>query len=394
MNNNPLISIIVPVFNTEEYLDRCIKSLLSQSYNNIEIILVDDGSTDTSSDICDYYNSQFDNIIVKHKTNGGQISARKLGIACSNGDYISFIDSDDWIEKNMLSSLVEQNIDCSADIIAFGCVEDYVSRSNVLTNVLSDGMYGRKWIQSHREELFITDNFFSWSILPHLCDKLIKRSLIQDAINNVPDGILFGEDVASVFPCIQCADSLLIVNKPYYHYVQRQGSIVKSYDELPNENFQGLYRTLSKGFCGSKRLMVQLKEYLFFTLMLKRYSSLNSIMPLYPFTKVKNNDRVFVYCAGGFGNIIKMALETSQTLSFAGWSDSNYRNPEYSNQGVLQPEHIAQENFDKLVITILNEKAAVNIKNYLIGLGISDSKIDYVRKEVIDESELPEWVYE
>ena len=103
MNNK--ISIIVPIYNSEEYLTKCIESIICQTYRDLEIILIDDGSTDSSPDICDRYKSADERIIVIHKENGGNTSARKAGLAIATGEYVGFVDSDDWIEPAMYETL-------------------------------------------------------------------------------------------------------------------------------------------------------------------------------------------------------------------------------------------------------------------------------------------------
>lgn len=116
-NNNPLISVIVPVFNVEKYLQQCIDSLLRQNYSNIEIILVDDGSTDNSAQICDEYATKYKNITVIHKKNEGLGSSRNIGLQVANGKYIGFVDSDDYLSEDMYETLIrlaeENDADCS-----------------------------------------------------------------------------------------------------------------------------------------------------------------------------------------------------------------------------------------------------------------------------------------
>lgn len=393
MYDFPLISIIVPVYNTQRHLGKCLDSILFQTYKKTEIILVDDGSTDGSAVLCDAYQRRHREIVVRHKDNGGLVSARKCGLEVASGEYICFVDSDDWIEPFMLEKLMQRNRDYLADIIAFGCVEDYGSFAKTQINSLRDGFYDASWMESHRRQLFLQNNFFSWSVLPHLCDKLIKRDLLKNWLCHVPDDISFGEDAANVFPCLQKAESLLVVNQPYYHYVQRKGSIVKSDKELPIANFQGLYTVLSKSFENDAFLMNQLKEYIFFTLMLKKYSSLDQSMPLFPFKKVRRKSRVFIYCAGGFGSVLKNFIEKSEELFFVGWSDSNYKRPEYQGENLIPPEDIHLHDFDMLIVTILNQKTAEEIVDSLSEMGIQSNKIDYVQKEVLDNAELPAWIY-
>ena len=115
MNKEPLLSVVVPVYNVEPYLERCIQSILNQTYKNLEVILVDDGSTDKSGSVCDEYVLQDDRVKVIHKKNGGLVSARKAGAAIATGSYITAVDSDDWIESNMFEEMMKQKQDESAE---------------------------------------------------------------------------------------------------------------------------------------------------------------------------------------------------------------------------------------------------------------------------------------
>ena len=107
MGESKLVSVIIPVYNVERYLKKCIDSILNQTYKNLEIILVDDGSTDCSSKICDEYAKNDTRILVIHKANGGQSEARNIGISESKGEYIFFVDSDDYIEYNAIETMLE-----------------------------------------------------------------------------------------------------------------------------------------------------------------------------------------------------------------------------------------------------------------------------------------------
>lgn len=113
----PIISIIVPVYNTEKYLDKCIQSVLAQTYTNWELLLIDDGSTDSSGAICDKYAAEDNRIRVFHKENGGVSSARNLGLDNAQGEWISFVDADDWIENSMLHDAYQKAMDENAEII-------------------------------------------------------------------------------------------------------------------------------------------------------------------------------------------------------------------------------------------------------------------------------------
>lgn len=124
-----LISVIVPVFKVEQYLKRCVSSILNQSYKNIEIILVDDGSPDNCPEICDDLSSKYSNITVIHKKNGGLSSARNAGLEKCNGRYISFVDSDDFIDKNFINRLYECIIKYDADVAMVMYEETFLRKS-------------------------------------------------------------------------------------------------------------------------------------------------------------------------------------------------------------------------------------------------------------------------
>ena len=128
-----LISVIVPVYNVEKYIRKCVDSILAQTYKNIEIILVDDGSTDLSSQICDEYQNGFDNVTVIHKDNGGLVSARKAGIEVVKGDYVSCVDGDDWIDEDMISYLYNIVRDNKSDIAISNRIQEYeeIGRAHV-----------------------------------------------------------------------------------------------------------------------------------------------------------------------------------------------------------------------------------------------------------------------
>ena len=122
MKTNELISIIVPIYNIEKHIVRCLDSILAQTYHNIEVILIDDGSTDNSGKICDQYSSADTRINVFHKQNGGLVSARNLGLESARGDYIGFVDSDDWIEPNMYERMYNNLKNNNSEI----CICNYI----------------------------------------------------------------------------------------------------------------------------------------------------------------------------------------------------------------------------------------------------------------------------
>lgn len=386
---NILVSVIVPIYNVKEYLEQCLDSICNQTYNNLQIILVDDGSTDCSLKICQKYAELDNRIKIIHKENGGLVSARKAGLKVAKGDYISFIDGDDWIDIDMFENLLNLFSDKTPDIISFGAIEEYGGYSKKITNNISEGLYISESIDDLKKNIPMGSCFFRWNILPHLCDKLFKHNIIKKILPNAYETIVFGEDVATTFSCISISDSLVSVNYCPYHYRQRQGSIVKSDFEYNDDNFIDVYKTLKNVLTPQ-----QLKFYMFFIILLKKYSKINSKMSLFPFEKVMEEDKVFVYGAGGFGKVIYNAVKNNDRLHLLGWTDKNYSYYKEFGYDIDEYDKLMNTNFDYILISILNEKVADEVRKELISMGVSEEKILSVNKYTILESDFPDWLKE
>ena len=210
-----LISIVVPIFNVEQYLEKCILSIINQTYKNLEIILVDDGSTDNCGEICDKFALMDSRIKVIHKANGGLSDARNEGIKISTGKYIGFVDSDDYIDQDMYSTLYDNMIKSGAQL-------SVCSRILVVDNVEHFTHYENKYkCFSNREAL--KDLFIRNEYLCHAAwDKLYSRDLWNDM--EFPVGRLF-EDAAVMYKIFEKCDKIVSTKKQLYYYVQRKGSI-------------------------------------------------------------------------------------------------------------------------------------------------------------------------
>ena len=214
---NELISIIVPVYNVKDYLTRCISSLLQQTYSKLEIILVDDGSTDDSGKICDQYAFVDKRIKVFHKENGGLSDARNYGINKSSGKYLSFIDSDDYVAPNYIEILYELIKNESVDISICGCQYSFDEYFNK-TLVKKDDEKSFSSYEAIIECLNIRLRQSAWG-------KLYKRELF-DSIR-FPVGKLY-EDLAVVYDLLLKCKRVAYVDAPAYYYSIRQGSIMQS----------------------------------------------------------------------------------------------------------------------------------------------------------------------
>jgi len=209
------LSIIVPVFNVELYLVKCLESIINQTFTDFELILVNDGSTDASQTICLDYLKKDHRIILYNKENGGLSSARNFGLSKAKGKYIAFIDSDDWIDLHMYETMVKALEDENADIVVCG---HYVVNFNgsieeiipIKKSILYDGAEATKLILKD-EQIFS----FAW-------DKIYKKELFDDI--RYPDGRIY-EDTATTYKLFHKAKSVFHLNKAFYFYVRRMGSL-------------------------------------------------------------------------------------------------------------------------------------------------------------------------
>lgn len=213
-----LISIIVPIYNVEQYLDRCIESICAQSYKNLEIILVDDGSLDHCPEICDIWARKDSRICVIHKQNGGLSDARNVGITCAKGEYIAFVDSDDWIEKDLYQKMWSQLHKNNAQIAACKIVKVSETYSE------EQKIYSKQKIFTCKEALqtLLKGQDFcavAWN-------KLYRREVIGDI--RFPVGRLH-EDEFFTYRVMANAAKLVLVPEAKYYYRQRMGSIMNKW---------------------------------------------------------------------------------------------------------------------------------------------------------------------
>lgn len=228
------ISVIVPVYNVEKLLSRCIDSILNQTKKNLEIILVDDGATDGSGEICDAYAKKDERIRVIHKENGGLTSAWKAGAEASTGKYLGFVDSDDWIDEDMYERLWESAVIWHSDLVVCGLVFDYEDPSLESRKEISDFQkeyYDRGELESLYPKLINDGRFFGRMLQPARVTKLYRRELVEKNMSLCKEEVTVGEDMQLTLPVLLDADSISVVKDFYpYHYWFNQKSMTGKYD--------------------------------------------------------------------------------------------------------------------------------------------------------------------
>ena len=228
-----LVSVIVPVYNVERYLKKCVDSILAQTYANLEIILVDDGATDTSGKMCDEYKKADPRIVVVHKENGGLASARNAGLKAAHGEYIAYVDSDDWVEPDFVERLLSTCVGNDADV-SICRYEDCYSEEPFSHE---EEQFTRVWSGKDAVRHRVLDEA-KYCISTSACNKFYKRELIADMC--FPEGKYY-EDIVYGVQAMLRANRVAYINRSLYHYrCARQGSIMNEgfnpriiTDELP-----------------------------------------------------------------------------------------------------------------------------------------------------------------
>ena len=211
-----LISVIVPIYKVEPYLDRCVRSIVEQAYENLEIILVDDGSPDNCPAICDAWAAKDSRIRVIHKENGGLSDARNAGLEVATGEYVSFIDSDDHIAPDFLARLQDAMVKTGAEVA--GCAADYVDEDGNVLRLRNAADVSEMGKLEALRRLVQEDGVYQT-----VWNKLYRR----DVIDGIPFAVgKLNEDEFWTYRVLDRIEKLAIVSEPLYHYLQRFGSII------------------------------------------------------------------------------------------------------------------------------------------------------------------------
>lgn len=241
--NAPLISIIVPVYEVEPYIRKCLDSIVNQTYKNLEIILIDDGSPDRCGAICEEYAKKDTRIIVVHQENQGLAVARNTGLALATGDYIQFIDSDDWIEKDACAVTLHLAIEHQADIVIFGREKLYPNGKTKVMRITPSGIVDKPEIM---RRVIWSDgtNDAVW-------DKLFVKSIFNRI--QFPNGQSY-EDVGVTYLTVHQAKKIYATDQVFYHYLRRKGSCV-------NETYYKKVGIISRIFHWKNRLIFLMQNY-------------------------------------------------------------------------------------------------------------------------------------
>ena len=251
------ISIIVPIYNSEKYLEKCLRSIIAQTLKEIEIILINDGSKDDSFCIVKNFMKLDKRIVLIDKKNEGVSKARNDGLKIAKGQYILNVDSDDWIEENYCEILYNKALKSNLDIV----VSDIYLDNNVKSTYFRDLKINNDKIINSKEYLEI---FFKENLVGYTCNKLIKKELYKEIF--YPEDISLYEDIIVISSLIKKANKIGKVNRAYYHYIENENSISRKLDINKIKDTYKCFKKLKDIFINDKNLFLYIKEQEIFAL--------------------------------------------------------------------------------------------------------------------------------
>lgn len=375
-----MISVIVPVYNTEKYLRKCIDSIIEQTYKEIDVILIDDGSTDSSGTICDEYAERFKNIRAYHQENKGLVSARKLGVTLAKGDYVTFVDSDDWIEKDCYQSLVPY-FDNGIDMVSYGMILEDGIKIIKYFDTVAEGYYFKKEIRRKIFPVMAYDaNYDRPGIIESLCNKILKKELLDSVIQNIDEKITYGEDATVVYSLISRINKIYITHYCGYHYIQYKNSMSHVYNIESFERILDFQKCIEKELLAGKKdviLQEQINRYVYSLLKQTIFDVYNinvpSIFYLFPYHKIPIRSKIILYGAGKVGKAYWNSLKDGKYSTIVAWVDKNYDKD--NMLGVENPQVLMEKEFDYVVVAVENESIAIEIINQLTQIGVNQAQV-------------------
>lgn len=302
----PEVSVIVPVYNVEKYLERCLNSLINQTLQNIEIIIVNDGTKDNSEEIIKKFIEKYpQKIVYLKKENGGLSDARNYGMPYAKGEYIAFLDSDDYVEKDIYKEMYELAKKENSDMVECDFLWEY---PNKIREDIGQTYNGKK-------EMLEKVRVVAWN-------KLIRRSILEETKIQFPKGLRY-EDVEFTYKLIPYLEKVSFLKKPYIHYTQRENSIINVQNEKTKEIFTVLDNVIN--YYKENDLYEEYKvelEYVY-----TRYLLCSSLLRI-----VKIQDK----------NIRKTLLKTT-------WENLNTKFPNWKNNEILKKNQTLKDKYIKSV---------------------------------------------
>ena len=391
------ISVVIAVYNAENYMDICVESVTNQTYKNLEIILVDDGSTDRSGKKCEEWGERDRRIKIIHKENGGAVSARRAGTRAATGDYIGFVDADDWIEPDMYELMADIGIMEDVDIVSVEDIREYEDRRSHVERIrLEEGIYkGEDFLNDILANIIDTEIFFQWNIPMHGWQHLFKSGLLRKNLKLIDLRVRRGEDMLCALSCYFNAESAALLKKPLYHYRQVPNS---ARNTATKKNLEGLvYLTNRLLDIGRNNLRQhdaveqEIRYCIFYTLLWSAYEI--CLAPdsteLFPYG-VPKHSKVAIVGAGAFGTRLYKRITELGFCEISIWIDNGWNTYQKRGLPVEGFDRLNDIDFDYAIIAVLDGAMQTQIVEKLKNKQIESGKIKVPMKESISDKRLHE----
>lgn len=389
------ISIIVPVYNVEQYVGRCVESILAQTYTNFELFLIDDGSTDTSIEICEKTSNGDPRVKIIKQAHSGVTTARNQGIEKANGEYLTFVDADDWVEKEYLENMISRI--GKSDILISGYVkeiqwaksnkpefiknESEVKKEQVVE--IPNGIYEGKKMELIWDNMFIQTQHM---IPVHLWGKLYRTDYMKQVYRLLDPTIWYSEDRALTHICLMYCSSVTITEPLGIHYCDRRNiESDERYDfDYILDNYEKYYRCLKRAIQQhplKKRFMRELDlEFTEFIMIHLKYNKNldnrdRGTLEYYPYYGRLEGKKIIVYGAGNVGKSYRRHIIEERESELVLWVDKNAVEYRKKFLDVADVSDILDQEYDYIIIAVAIERIANQIKDELVKMGVPHDKI-------------------
>ncbi len=380
------VSVIITVYNTEKYLNKCLDSLVNQTYENIEIILVNDGSIDNSEKICLSYAKEYKNIYYFYQDNQGQQSAQYNGLKKATGDYVLFVDADDWIENNMIADMLGMFGD--VDMITSGYIAENMAGTTKrkVCDAIEEGAYFAK--EGYE---YILNNFFIYKhertkgLLNNKACKIFKRDKALRAMEMSNMGISIEEDFLFVFCYLMLAESIYVSHNCYYHYLQNENSISHSFVEHYLSERELVYDKVISTLInfGHEKLVPEYQKRFYYDIVRSlpsymKFENINTaVLNYYPLMmETLKGKKIAIYGFGQRGIALYKWLHLEfKEIDLVGIIDIGKFGEKYDDYVIKDLDKDLLEACDYVIITMVDDNACLNVKERLNERGVDDSRI-------------------
>lgn len=373
------VSIVVPVYNSEKYIQECIDSIINQEYSNWELILVDDGSLDNSLEICKKNNGQDSRIVVVSQKNMGSIFARQTGTEIASGKLITYVDSDDYVDsdyiQNLVTGLGEKDL----------AVAGLILKNKKIQCGIEAGKYELGLKSPVIRKLMYADDNISVGMLTSMCGKIYKTEIAKQIFKKLDMTIYYGEDAEFVFKYIISCKSVNILDYCGYHYRENDDSITHSTHDDFLINVNKLYLSLKKDFEKSEYreiLMPQLEKWISYHIRLAyetlgfMYAPIEPIKYIIPYKSIIADKDIIVYGAGRVGRDFIRQIVKENLCKSVIWVDKDYeKKNNLLGIKIESINKIKEHDFDLIIIAMNNEEMMNQVKEYLEEIGVEKNKI-------------------